>query len=128
MVNPDTGSVTGYEELWSDLEIQRVGGGGLRCLVLRFGAEKGGAVGVGGWIVRLGGFVQGVLRVGGEFGCERWDFVGGEWGRRYKVGELELPCKLVAMEGERVKREGEVRCGEALWEIVEEVEWEDSEQ
>lgn len=65
MVNPSTGVVEAYEEVWVDLELEERG----VSWVLRTEDER---VGVRGVIARIGGFVSGVLRRGEDVSVARW--------------------------------------------------------
>ncbi|GAB7363595.1 hypothetical protein MBLNU230_g4166t1 [Neophaeotheca triangularis] len=133
MVNPETGLMTEYEEVWRDFGPKAVvgeEGGKVQCLVLHFegGGEEGD--GVCGVVVRVGGFCQGVVRVGEQFALERWEVQGeeGRWVRKYRFGELWVPCAVVAREAQKVKEEGEVRYGDSIWKVVEKAEWEEGKE
>lgn len=75
-----------YEELWSNVEVQAIPGermdfgeGGRSkkvSVVVRAEDQEGKVVGM---VIRLGGWVQGVLRnKDGSFGVERWCWKGDE--------------------------------------------------
>jgi hypothetical protein len=89
MVNPATGKLTDYEEVWADLEAEKVKVLGLaRCVVLELkepGDEQRGMV------VCLGGYCQGVVRHGDKFTADRWLWEDGKWQRKYHVGDLCIP-------------------------------------
>ncbi|TKA80558.1 hypothetical protein B0A55_02018 [Friedmanniomyces simplex] len=127
MSNPATGVVTEYEELWFDPPFRVVEDGkgdgegerGNCCVVLQLQDDEHEARGV---VVRVGQYVQGVLRVGEGFSLERWEWKGkGKdegWQRLVRMGDLWLPCGP-AMDDGRLKEEGEVKYGEYLWKVVE---------
>ncbi|KAI7177906.1 hypothetical protein KC343_g13082 [Hortaea werneckii] len=128
MVNPGTGRMTEYEEIWRDVDAVGipavVGSEGV-------GAEDEGKVSAvlildepgqraRGMVVRIGQYCQGVLRVKGEFSVERWEWAGEEkgWERKVRMGSLFLPCgparDILGMEvGSQVKH------GDYRWEVVE---------
>ncbi|KAK0936201.1 hypothetical protein LTR29_012211 [Friedmanniomyces endolithicus] len=124
--DPETGEVSEYEELWWEAPVKVVesgeGGGGEGrncCVVLRLQDDEHEARGV---VVRVGQYVEGVLRVGESFSLERWEWKGmgkGEgWQRLVRMGDLWLPSGP-AMEEKRLKEGGEVKYGEYVWEVVE---------
>ncbi|KAK8056576.1 hypothetical protein PG993_001803 [Apiospora rasikravindrae] len=87
MVNPDTGLMQAYEECWLDEE---PGAGAASAgWVLRYHEEQadGGGRGV---MVKIGGRVQGVLRVGGEVAVGRWEVVPGSssWAAIAEIGSM----------------------------------------
>ncbi|KAI7281654.1 hypothetical protein KC345_g3992 [Hortaea werneckii] len=128
MVNPDTGRMTEYEEIWRDVDAVRISGvvgvGGV-------GKEDEGKVSAvlildepeqraRGMVVRIGQYCQGVLRVKGEFSLERWEWVGEEkgWERKVRMGSLFLPCGL-AMDVLGMEEGSQVKHGDFRWEVVE---------
>lgn len=75
-----------------------------------------------GMVVRVGHVCQGVLRVGEEFGLERWVWEEDGWRREFGVGKLCLPCDVLNLLGERVGLHTEVRYGEGedlVWKCLE---------
>lgn len=84
MVNPKTGKMEKYEESWIDI---RPMGDKIGWVVKIQGQ------GVRGMVVRIGGFAQGILRKGGDFGIKRWRYVGGDegWNPIIEIGSLDIP-------------------------------------
>ena len=120
-VDPETGKVITYEECWKDVEIKAVNGApGLDskvCVVLQLHDDAHEARGM---VVRLGQYVQGVIRVGDHFALERWEWKGASegWKRLVRIEDYFLPCN-VAMEEEKIRLGGEVKFGEFVWKVVE---------
>ena len=124
-VDPETGKVKEYEEMWADVEALAVGhagekgGDGLKaCVVLQLQDDEHKARGV---VVRVGQFCQGVLRVGEQFCLERWEWKGkeeGGWKRLARIGDLWVPCGVATEEG-KLKMDGEVKFGDFAWKVVE---------
>ncbi|KAK0746461.1 hypothetical protein B0T18DRAFT_438441 [Schizothecium vesticola] len=117
MVNPATGEVGDYEEVWVSEEIKTVeaGGGppgegeGPVCVVMKMEAEGGMKRGM---LVRLGQYCQAVVRVGGEVVVERTVRVGG--------GKTEVPAEVATHLGHLATVEDEVRVGTGeIWRVVE---------
>lgn len=72
-VDPDTGVVKAYEELWRNLEVEAVGQEkGFASVVLRVQDDRMGARGM---VVRVGGWCQGILKVGDDITTERWQWI-----------------------------------------------------
>jgi Protein HRI1 len=95
MINPSTNKVEQYEECWVDLKDED-------------GREKVGWVlkveeeGMKGMMVRVGGWIQGVLRRGEEFEVARWRFTERKgWEQLVGIGRLELPREVFWHEGVR---------------------------
>ncbi|KAM3074987.1 holocytochrome c synthase [Clarireedia jacksonii] len=93
MVNPESGKIEDYEELWEDLDIQKVGNEkSWVSWVLRTrskGEEKG-------MVIRIGKWIQGVLRSGDEFSVGQWKWESGKgWQRVLSIGSgLDLSEEL----------------------------------
>ncbi|KAJ2981333.1 hypothetical protein NUW58_g6717 [Xylaria curta] len=99
MVNPATGQLTDYEEIWTDIEAEAVpeanqksenlikGPGGC-CVVVELKDEEREERGIA---ICLGRHFQGVVRAGERFTAERWLWDDGEWKCEYRVGELWMP-------------------------------------
>jgi cytochrome c heme-lyase len=105
MVNPRSGKVENYEEVWEDLELGAKG----TSWVLK--TERDG---VRGMIARIGGFVSGVLRRGGQVSVGRWK--DGEI--VVKIGELDLPSMEESVKvGDKLEGVG------LVWECVERFDW-----
>ncbi|KAK4539222.1 hypothetical protein LTR36_000877 [Oleoguttula mirabilis] len=122
MVDPATGKLTEYEEMWKDLQPVAVGqdseeDGRKGCVVLQLQDDEHEARGV---VVRVGQYVQGVLRVGKRFSLERWEWKGKEegWKRLVRIGDLWVPCGVATEEG-RLEVGGEVKHGEFVWKVIE---------
>ncbi|ORX99552.1 hypothetical protein BCR34DRAFT_465937, partial [Clohesyomyces aquaticus] len=108
-------AVVSYEEMWEDMRIKSTDTDAdkvkkrIQAMVLRLDES---AHGVRGMVVRVGQFVQGMLKRGNEVTVERWEFlekrdaqgkvVGGDWTRLVRLGDLFLPC-AVAFEPEKVE-------------------------
>lgn len=96
MVNPDTGKLTDYEEVWSDLHPEGIAENTgkpapqqrARCVVLELEDEEGEERGM---IVCLGRRCQGVMRSGPRFSAERWLWKNGAWHREFRTGDLWMP-------------------------------------
>ena len=115
MVNPETGKLTDYEEVWEDLKVERVGSEA-QCIVLQVHDEERG---VRGLVVRVGQFCQGIIRVGSEVSVERWAWgVKDHWKRTVRMGKTGLPCGE-AMEPARLKLGDKINCGEHEWTVIE---------
>ncbi|KAK0726538.1 hypothetical protein B0T21DRAFT_336919 [Apiosordaria backusii] len=113
MVNPGSGEVGEYEEVWE--------AGGLR----RWGEWRG----LRGMVVRLGGYVQGFLRDGEGIRVERWVWDGerGVWERKIRIGSGKLeggngviPVEFVTEVGGQMEIGDEVVAeGGRRWRVVE---------
>ena len=72
-------------------------------------------------VVRVGQFVQGVIRVGEFFALERWSWKDGElegWKLDVRIGDMFLPCGVCMEEG-MLDVGGEVEFGTYEWRVVE---------
>lgn len=119
MVNPATGQVGAYEEMWESEEIGGVGEEGPVCVVMKMEGEGGRKRGM---LVRLGQYCQAVVRVGGEVVVERWVWEDGGWNRTLRVGggETEVPAEVATYLGHLATVEDEVRVGTGeVWRVVE---------
>ncbi|XP_055310571.1 uncharacterized protein LOC129573684 [Sitodiplosis mosellana] len=107
MVNPDTGIVTAYEEVWDDKDVPSTDEAQV-CVVLKYenGDDKG-------MVVKLGKYCQGFMKIGEQMSLERW-----EWTvRTIQMGTEELPSKLV-MERKFILGE-DVEVAGRSWKVVE---------
>ncbi|KAN0117931.1 hypothetical protein V8E51_003908 [Hyaloscypha variabilis] len=118
MVNPATGKEESYEECWIDVDLQAEDNVGW---VIRVQNEVEGVRGV---VIRVGAWIQGVLRRDGEFALRMWKHdasknEGGSkrWNVLVRIGDLEVPERLF----EDVKVEvGETIGGkDGIWDCVE---------
>lgn len=81
---PETGAVTEYEELWADVPVEKTGlDKKYVSVVLQLQDD---ARRVRGMVVRVGGWCQGLLKIGEEITLERWMWVSEETGKVAGVG------------------------------------------
>ncbi|KAI0165903.1 hypothetical protein GGR57DRAFT_512872 [Xylariaceae sp. FL1272] len=119
MINPSTGKLTDYEELWVDEEVEGIPDSSVssrptaRCVVYEL---KGNERGEGGMVVFLGRYCQGIVRIGDRLAVERWQWTG-EWRQTCGFGDLWMPCAEAmtseASIGTTIEREGRI------WTVVE---------
>ena len=149
MLNPSTGKVQAYEELWKDLPPERIGSEPAPVtVVLR---AENPDLATRGMIIRVGGWCQGIIRVGDEVSVERWRYrvvasgirgangdvdadgmngatgerwEEGGWERVVRTGEASLPC-CVCWERKDLKPGGEVWNGGLRWKVIERDDGED---
>jgi len=121
MANPVTGRMTDYTEGWRDSDALATTDEerehGKICMVLELSGEQQQAHGM---VVRIGQFVQGVIRVGEFFALERWSWQEGEregWRLDARIGDLWMPCG-VAMEG-LLDAGGKAEYGVYEWKVTE---------
>ncbi|UNI15939.1 hypothetical protein JDV02_002423 [Purpureocillium takamizusanense] len=128
MVNPATGLVTAYEEVWEDEEpvvpsFSRAGSSTsaisppLLCVVLEMDQQGQGGQGM---VVRLGRWCQGFVRAGEDIALERWlwsEGTGG-WRREARMGNLFVACEVALQEGRDFKV-GEAVGEDGAWKVVE---------
>ncbi|KAI1313613.1 hypothetical protein F5Y03DRAFT_103311 [Xylaria venustula] len=95
MVNPATGQLTNYEEVWDDLEAKAIIPEGstqqLRayCVVLELEDEEREERGM---VVYLGRHCHGVVRAGPRFTAEMWTWENATgWQRKFQAGDLSIP-------------------------------------
>lgn len=126
MVNPATGAVGEYEEMWEDLLPTTTDDAKRWSVVVVLDDRVHGAKGM---VVRVGGWCQGIVKVGGEVCVERWRFDKGdeegrkgEWKRVVRLGRLFLPCSLT-FEPERVREGSKVVYGDFEWWVEELFSW-----
>ncbi|KAH0542852.1 hypothetical protein FGG08_002807 [Glutinoglossum americanum] len=145
MVNPSTGEMTDYEEVWEDLEVEVTGGDTHRiCIVV---GTVDDVRGIRGKIVRVGQWCQGILKVGAVTSVERWHWAprssdtstaskgeqsngsGGDWERVVKTGGAYIPCSLTFMSGTHLngvpatEENDELKAGDTTWKVVEKYVW-----
>ncbi|KAI1367742.1 hypothetical protein F5Y08DRAFT_41067 [Xylaria arbuscula] len=127
MVNPDTGKLTDYEEVWSDLHPEIVPENSTgkeapqqraRCVVLELKNEEREERGM---IVCLGRRYQGVMRSGDSFAAERWLWHDGEWHREFRNGDLWIPVPEHLYKDDTLSLNKHVISEDKLqkWEVVE---------
>lgn len=121
MVNPATGLMTDYTEGWREPKAvptsQEESDDGMICMVLELCDEAQQARGM---VIRVGQFVQGVIRVGELFALERWSWVEGwkeGWKLDTRIGDLFLPCGVCT--DANLDLGGKVVYGEFEWRVVE---------
>ncbi|TEY76465.1 hypothetical protein BOTCAL_0058g00120 [Botryotinia calthae] len=87
MVNPDTGKVEDYEELWEDLEVGMTEGE-KNDYFMSWVLKTTDAGEVNGMVIRIGEWVQGVMRKGDDFSVVGWKWTIEEgWKRVLAIGE-----------------------------------------
>ncbi|RFU36234.1 hypothetical protein B7463_g8, partial [Scytalidium lignicola] len=119
MVNPATGIVTNYEELWEDLDPIRTGNEEQYVSwVLK--TEKPDPY-VRGKAIRIAQFIEAVLRVGDTISVARWKWdVKAGWQQVLAIGKLDLSTELF---GEEISI-GKVFPSSTLeWECIESYKW-----
>ncbi|POS72987.1 hypothetical protein DHEL01_v208624 [Diaporthe helianthi] len=119
MVNPATGRMTAYEELWSDEVPVRAGAQNPSCVVFQLSDEPGSKR---GQFILLGRYAQGVLRVGDTFTAERWVWneEHGRWKQTVKVGDNSEPLGFLVDGRHRPDKAGDNVEGSAgTWTVVE---------
>ena len=133
MVNPDTGLLTEYEELWTDDEVEATEGkgegeGDRWSVVLSLDDKASGAKGM---VVRVGQWCQGIIKVQDEVCVERWqwgldnaqgDVVEGDWKRVARLGRLFMPCSLT-FTPEKIHEGSKVAYGDYSWDVQELISW-----
>lgn len=115
MVNPATGSVTDYEEVWRSVK-PRGSGNGVRYVVLETQNEPGT---MRGRVVRLGQFCQGLLRDGDEITVERWEEGDEGWKKTVMMGQRALACEKAVKEETEWCEGATVEVDGYLWKVVE---------
>ncbi|KAF4125284.1 hypothetical protein GMORB2_4124 [Geosmithia morbida] len=117
MVNPATGEMTEYEEMWRDVEPGTTAAGNAKCVVARFDKADDHR----GLIVLFGRYCQGIVRRGGDVAIERWEWVDGSgWKRTVHGGAGPgLPCERILADSASLKVGGTVDVGHEKWEVVE---------
>ncbi|KZT70469.1 hypothetical protein DAEQUDRAFT_810643 [Daedalea quercina L-15889] len=139
MVNPDTGRISHYEEMWESVEAQATSTESCKyCLVASVGGPVAEAHRARGMLIRVGHFVQCLLIVGDEVNIERWEYASAEatdthqpsgvrpagWVRSVKLGPRFLPCSWFFRAAEC--REGETLEDETqlwTWTLAEKASW-----
>lgn len=120
MVNPATGRETEYEEVWRPAE--PLGSMKGVVVVLRTEDEDPGRRGV---VVRVGQYVQGILRDGDDVMVQRMEWkAGAGWGVTAKLGPELLDFAMGVATGEdtqsqNMKLGGTVTGSGIVWQVVE---------
>ncbi|KAJ8069926.1 hypothetical protein OCU04_000335 [Sclerotinia nivalis] len=118
MVNPETGKLEDYEELWEDLEVEMMEGKKSDYFMSWVLKTKGTDGEVNGMVIRIGEWIQGVKRNGDEFSVFRWKWnIKDGWERVLAIGEdLKLDSRIFENEtsvGDSFKTDGGVE-----WEFI----------
>jgi hypothetical protein len=142
MINPATGEMTGYEEVWEDLEVEITGEDNRRISIVI--AITDDVRGIKGKIIRVGQWCQGISKVGTVTHVERWHWVAkrpdtitskgehqndGGWERVAKIGGAYIPCSLAFTSGTQLNgvpaaEEGdELKVGDTTWRVIEKYAW-----
>lgn len=119
MVNPATGRMTGYEELWIDKAPVPRSTQKPKCVVFQLLDEPASKR---GQFVCLGHYAQGVLRVGDTFTAERWVWSERHttWEQTVKAGDNHDPLGfLLDARQEPVKVGEEVEGPMGTWTVIE---------
>lgn len=119
MVNPATGLMTAYEELWHDEQPTPRGAKTPECVVFQLLDEPGAKRGK---FICLGPYAQGVLRVGNTFTAERWLWSEklSRWEQTVKIGDNHDPLGFL-IDGRRdpSKVGDQVEGSMGTWTVVE---------
>lgn len=111
--DPVTGEETEYEELWHDLEVEAFGKKHNRSSLVMRADEP--ARNIRGMAIKIGGWCEGILKVGDELTVERWEWkpkdcasdvasteasmeterTRNDWMRTFKIGKVPLPCNHI---------------------------------
>ncbi len=124
-VHPLTGVRTEYEELWGDLQVEKVGKEEERVsIVLRVENHESN---IRGMVVRVGDWCQGIMKSRGALNIERWRWIKTKdnWERLVKIGSSDLPC-AIACDNQMVREKGIrgiIMFDDLEWNIVEYFSW-----
>ncbi|KAI0969255.1 hypothetical protein F4678DRAFT_439870 [Xylaria arbuscula] len=124
MVNPATGQLTNYEEVWDDLDVEAIPEESAQqprayCVVLELEDEEREERGM---VVYLGRHCQGVVRVGPRFAAEMWTWdTAAGWQRKFRVGDLSIPGPEHIQGNPLSETEQEIRLEDTFsqWKVVE---------
>ena len=122
-IHPVTGLQTGYEELWGDMEVEKVGEDKERVsIVLKFDEVDGNLS--RGMIVRVGRWCQGIIKSDGLLAIERWHWIDevNKWERVVNIGDGNLPC-AATFETRLTKGKSTVASHGQEWKVVETFTW-----
>jgi hypothetical protein len=123
MVKPATGKITKYEECWVDLEPVMLPGEGDHQSWVMITKKTTPEASVKGMMIRIGGYVQAVLRDGEKVGVRKWKWEAGEWKETVIIGELDSPLAGGKMRREMEVGEEFVSPGGRMWRCVESFRW-----
>lgn len=115
-LNPAAGEQS-YEEGWRDVSLlSQRNDGKLEMAVLQLMEDEAGARGM---VVRVGQFVQGILRVRDDYALERWAWTKkAGWKREFRDGSLWLPTG-VAMDLGTIELGDDLEFRDFPWKVVE---------
>ncbi|OCK85794.1 hypothetical protein K432DRAFT_227934 [Lepidopterella palustris CBS 459.81] len=130
MVNPATGTLTAYEEMWRDIPVAAIGSDNTKSSVVITIDEP--AQQTRGMIIRIGQWCQGLLKIGNEVTVERWEYlpggmkgrgsVEGDWTRCVRLGSRFLPCAMT-FKPEGLVPGNKIQHGDMVWVVQEKFEW-----
>ncbi|EFX05853.1 hypothetical protein CMQ_3922 [Grosmannia clavigera kw1407] len=121
MVNPATGKMAPYEEVWIDVQPVATSPsevGAMRCVVVQLHDDAAGTRGV---VERLGQFCQGIVRTAAKgITVERWQWTADKgWQRTFRLGTGSIPCQQLVHET-RLLEEGDILHDNGhLWTVIE---------
>ncbi|CAK7243357.1 MAG: hypothetical protein STHCBS139747_004876 [Sporothrix thermara] len=136
MVNPATGQVQDYEEVWRDDDMaagdsSTSTSSSNRCAVLQHHEVAGDTDGSSsrGVVIVLGPYCQGILRTKEGVTVERWQRGvddgddntkdRGSWKLVFRLGSGELPCKMVTENESLIEGEHLVDGSNQRWTVIE---------
>lgn len=114
MLNPATGRLTRYDELWLDL--LPPASDPIAVLRVDAGAVKG-------MVIWIGALCQALVRDADGIALERWERSDDEdeavWARTVRMGTRPLPCEDVLTGKVTLEMDGAVACGGDMWQVIE---------
>ena len=139
MKHPEIGRECDYEELWGDVQVERMEEGKENvCVVLRMEDEENELKGL---VVRVGGWCQGMLRGKEEVTVERWRCTGLRnihgwsdgsvpeerveeegWQRIARLGDGEMPCNAT-FKVQGLQEGGKLKARDVEWQVTEVFTW-----
>lgn len=117
MVNPDTGAIGDYEEVWDDVKPVGPAGEVARCVVLQHETETSRGV-----VELLGSYLQGVLKNEAGTVVERWQWSEADaWKQTFTSGDHDksLPCETIIAQAATLKEGDKVEFKGLAWTVVE---------
>lgn len=119
MVNPETGKVEKYEECWVDLDLQ---GGKVGWVLKMEDGEKGSR----GVAIRIGRWIEGIIRRGEKVTVARWKYKDDEggpgWIQEVAIGRFDYPERMFGKDLVEVGKCFEGIKGE-VWKVMESFTW-----